>query len=255
MNTPKWNAVLADRSDTDSIELSSMLLQHCPEVSVLAQVSNVEKTIACIQQLSPNLLFCNDILSDGTVFEVLSQLIGFHGQIVLMSAAGPSVISALRQQGFEHILKPISVEGLVHLMERLEIRTAPFTHAQASSLEGGRQEKFSNITINASGVQHFIHLFDIIHFEGDGNYTTLFLVDNRKIVVSKPLKHFEDILPAKYFFRVHQSHIINLLHIQSAQSSDLKAIRLTNGSSALLSRRKKKEFIGWLNQKLPHEKP
>jgi len=254
MNTPKWKAVLADRSDTDSIELSSMLLQHCPEVSVLAQVSEVENTIACIQQLSPNLLFCNDILADGTVFEVLGQLNGFQGQIVLMSA-GPSVISALRQQGFEHILKPISVESLMHLMERLEIRTAPFTHEQASSLEGGRQEKFSSITVNASGVQHFIHLFDIIHFEGDGNYTTLFLVDNRKIVVSKPLKHFEKMLPAKYFFRVHQSHIINLLHIQSVQSRDLKAIRLTNGSSALLSRRKKKEFVWWLNQKLPHEKP
>ncbi len=255
MNRLKWNAVLADRSSKDTIALAALLAQHCPEVSVLAQVSDIENTVACVQKHKTNLLFCNDILTDGTVFEVLGQLNGYEGHLVLVSASGSSLISTLRRQGFDFLLKPISVECLMLLMARLEIQTVPVSPLPTALTESIRAEKFSNLVVNASGEQHFIHLFDVIQFEGDGNYTPLFLVDNRKIVVSKPLKHFEEMLPAKYFFRVHQSHIINILHIHSTQSSDLKAVRLTNGSSVVLARRKKQAFVGWLNQKLPFEKP
>ncbi|MCF8367908.1 MAG: LytTR family transcriptional regulator [Bacteroidales bacterium] len=49
-----------------------------------------------------------------------------------------------------------------------------------------------------------------IAIEADGNYSTFYPVDRRKIVISKTTKDLEETLTDQGFHRIHKFHIVNI---------------------------------------------
>ena len=88
----------------------------------------------------------------------------------------------------------------------------------------------------------------VVRCESDSNYTTIFLKRNVKMIISKTLKEFEDLLPERHFFRVHNSHIINLLCVQKYVRGDGGHLVLRNGSIVPVSRAKKASLLECLQQ-------
>ena len=122
-----------------------------------------------------------------------------------------------------------------------------YRHDQEPSNYKATQTKFiqsGKIILNTKENLYLIRLEEIVRLEADFGYTTFFTMDGQKIVVCKTLKEYEDLLPATLFFRVHQSHLINLdqIRIVSRKNGGLEAI-MTDGSSLPVSRRKKELFI------------
>jgi two-component system, LytTR family, response regulator len=88
-----------------------------------------------------------------------------------------------------------------------------------------------------------INTDDIIRVEAQNNYSHFYFTNRSKVIVSKTLKEYDDLLCTKNFFRVHQSHLINLNHIESVHSSDGDYVLLSAGHRVEISRRKKQEFL------------
>ena len=88
---------------------------------------------------------------------------------------------------------------------------------------------------------------DIVRLQSESNYTLFFLVGNKKVLVAKTLKNFEEKLLSYNFLRIHQSHLINLAHMKEIDHGDNLAI-MTDGSKVEISKRKKKEFIDSLEK-------
>ncbi|NOR87403.1 MAG: DNA-binding response regulator, partial [Bacteroidales bacterium] len=82
----------------------------------------------------------------------------------------------------------------------------------------------------------------IIRCEADKGYTEFYLRNGKKILVSKGLKDYDDLLSDFNFIRTHQSHLINLDYIDSFEKSDGGYILMTDGSTVPVSSRKK-EFV------------
>lgn len=89
----------------------------------------------------------------------------------------------------------------------------------------------------------FYEINDIIHLEANSNYTQIYFNNQSKILASKTLKDFEELLPEEKFFRVHHSHLINLNYIKKYIRGDGGQIELQNGTYVDVSRRKKEEFL------------
>jgi len=248
MTTPKWNTIIADDAPADRQILKDILKDACPQVNVLAEVSDVAETIACIRTRGVDLVFCNVSLRDGDVFEVIDRLSGFKGHFIILAQDEGFALRAFRSRAFDYLLKPISTETVLDVIRRLEIDLLKLNPPREDQDRNFQKQKFGAILLNAAGLQHVIQITDIIHLEGDGNYTTVHIDNGDKILVSKPLKHFEDILPAKSFYRVHQSHIINFSFVKSVQNGDVHLINLSNGNAVPLARRKKDLFLMWLSQ-------
>ena len=248
MTNPKWNSIILESDPAESNLLKTMLRKHCPQVKVLAEATEISKAIHCLQTFEANLVFCNVLLHDGNAFDMIDQLDGFHGCLVFLSHNQEHALRAFKYNAFDYLLKPVTPEVLLDVVGRLEQRSAHADNAQEALDEENQKKKFSTIILHAAGVQHVVQIADIVRLEGDGNYATAFLNNGEKILVSKPLKHFEDILPARKFFRVHQSHIVNLNSVKSVQSGDAHLINLTNGSTVPLARRKKDPFLVWLSR-------
>ncbi len=83
----------------------------------------------------------------------------------------------------------------------------------------------------------------IIRCQADRAYCNFYLTDNRKILVSKPMKDFEEILNSKTFLKVHKSAIVNIKHIEKFVRGKAGYLLMSDGSSVNVSVRKKEELL------------
>jgi len=241
---PIWTTILVDESPSDLKLLKRLLLEHYPQVKILAEAPDAAHAMAAIRQLKPNLVFCCCRLGTGNAFDLLDQLDHYDGHMVFSCEDESFALKAIRHNALGYLLKPISVAQLLEVMARLELRTSTAELETRSKTEA--KKKFTPLILSSAGMQHIVQIPDIIHLHGDGNYSTVYTTLGEKILVSKPLKHFEDILPAKNFFRVHQSHMVNIENVRSVNNGDAQSINLSNGNSVPLARRKKDMFMSWL---------
>ncbi|MES1224764.1 MAG: LytTR family DNA-binding domain-containing protein, partial [Bacteroidota bacterium] len=85
---------------------------------------------------------------------------------------------------------------------------------------------------------------EIMRLEASLNYTNIFLIDKQKILVAKTLKEFENMLSEYDFFRVHNSHLVNLHYVSNYNKGKGSSyITLSDGTSIEVSVRRKEEFI------------
>jgi len=247
MTRLEWNSLIADGDASDSKYLKMLLQKSHPQVSILAEPTTLDDAIDCIQKRDINLIFCNYKLKDGTAFDLFDRMRNFKGHLILLHETDEFALRAFRDyNAFDYLRKPVSAIELEKVIERLEIRNTQSDPNGEVSNRSSQHKKFAAIILNAGGLQHIVQILDIVSLEGDGNYTVVYLTSGEKIMVTKPLKHFEDVLPAKYFFRVHQSYIVNILYVKSVQNGDSQIINLSNMNSVPLARRKKEDFLTWL---------
>jgi DNA-binding LytR/AlgR family response regulator len=107
--------------------------------------------------------------------------------------------------------------------------------------------KYSNEVLRISGLV-FVPVTDIIRCESDVNYTTLHLRDRQKLVVAKTLKEFEELLADYNFFRVHNSHLINLAYVKSYNKGKGGSVTMTDLATVAVSTRRKEEFLKKLSE-------
>jgi two-component system LytT family response regulator len=75
----------------------------------------------------------------------------------------------------------------------------------------------------------FVPFDDIIFCQAEGSYSSFFLIGDRKILVSKPIKHYANTLPKDLFFRCHKSFLIQIKHLTHLDKSG--DITMSNGMS------------------------
>lgn len=90
---------------------------------------------------------------------------------------------------------------------------------------------------------YVVNVDDIIRCEATGNYTQFYLTDNRKLLVSKTLKEYEDLLQPYNFYRLHHSHLINLRHLERYNKKEGGSIIMSDQSTVPVSLRKKEQLL------------
>jgi two-component system LytT family response regulator len=89
----------------------------------------------------------------------------------------------------------------------------------------------------------FVNTADIIFCESDSNYTKVVLKEGKRILVSKPMKEIDDTLSGNDFYRIHNSFLINLNHINKYVRGDGGYVVMNDGTPVSISRTRKQEFV------------
>lgn len=105
-----------------------------------------------------------------------------------------------------------------------------------------KTENLAKIIISTMEDTVFLEIGEIVRIVGSSNYSTFYLTGGEKVMASKGLKYFEDMLPQNKFFRVHQSHLINLRFLKRIWNQD-GVIDLSNGEQVPLARTRKNELL------------
>jgi len=99
------------------------------------------------------------------------------------------------------------------------------------------------LALGTADAVHFVTPSQIIRIEADSNYSTFYLTDGSKIMVSKTLKEYAELLENNGFFRAHQSHLINLTYLKQYDKKQGGSIILTNKDIVPLVARRKEKLL------------
>lgn len=94
--------------------------------------------------------------------------------------------------------------------------------------------------------KHAFALDEVIRLEASSNYTLIYALNKRPLMVAKVLAAYEEELAAMGFVRVHRSHLVNKQYICTVDGSG--NIVMADRQSIDIPRRKRKEVMNQLKQ-------
>jgi two-component system LytT family response regulator len=244
------NAIIIDDEERARNTLSSLLLNYCPEITVLATCANVPDGVLAINKHKPDVVFLDIEMPDYNGFELLGFFREIDFDIIFVTAYSEYAIKAFEISAVDYILKPIDIDQLKNSVEKLKQKKLHSQMQEQIELlkESYKGDDIRKIALSMSNGLTFVEIADIVLLEADGAYTTFYLKDGQKILVSKKLKFYEDILSNRsFFFRTHRSYFVNVNYIKKYSRSD-NAILMDNDFSITISRDRKQEFESLLKE-------
>lgn len=246
MNSPMKALIVEDEFHSRET-LKGFLREYCPEVELLEEAAQVEDAVFKISSLRPELVFMDIELQTGTGFDVLQRVSHLDFHLIFTTAFEHYAIKAIKFSSIDYLLKPIDREELQAAVQKaLQLRVMEDRQRLLENLlsnlknPGSENHKISLST--AEGVE-FIPTKEILFCEANGAYTQFNLSDGRKLLVSKNLKEYENILQNLPFMRVHNSFLINLEEVKKYVRSEGGYIVMNNDKQVSISPSKKEEFL------------
>lgn len=223
--------------------LEMMLLDF--DVKIHGHATGVNEAYELIKTIQPDVVFLDIELVDGSSFDLLDKFSNIDFKVIFVTGYDNFAVKAFRYNAIDYLMKPIHQQELKSALERIQ---KPVKHEsvdfQVRQLLHSIQKKtLDRLLIHTTEGISVIPQNQIYRLESDGNYTTIYTMTNQKHIASLNLKNYEEILPEPPFFRIHQSHIININYITKVLKEDGGFVVLENGSKIPIARRRKDEFV------------
>ncbi len=245
-------AIIVDDEHYGRKALQSALAQYCPQVDLLQVCEGPEEALQAIRSQRPHLVFLDIQMPKMSGFDVLQELTPIEFEVIFVTSYDQYAIKAIKFSALDYLLKPLDVDDLIQAVNkaavRLEEKGSSYRYQSVLNnirYKSGKIEKLAVPTME--GIDFFL-TDDIIYCQANGNYTTLYLTNNEKPIISKSLKEFDNLLAGSGFCRVHNSSLINLHHVQKYMKGEGGFVILTDGHHVDISRRRKDAFINMLDK-------
>jgi two-component system, LytTR family, response regulator len=240
-------AVIID-DEKEQRELHKMILEtYCPAIQVVGEANGVAAGVTLINKLAPDLVLLDIEMGDGTGFDLLKKLIPIEFKVIFVTAHHEFAVKAFKFSALDYLLKPIDPEELqLAVQKALSLHSQDKMKLQLSVLLSNIQDfagEVKKLILKDSENIHLVSIGEIVRLESEKNYTTFFLTENRKILISKTLKEYEQILEDKGFFRCHQSHLVNLNYLVKIDKRDGGSLLMKDGVLLPLATRRKEELM------------
>jgi len=245
-----YTAVLVDDMPNALQLLQSDLAMNHPEIEVIGTVNSVVSAAKLLLTKSPDILFLDIMLGDGTGFDVLEIIPDLKSKVIFVTASDEYAIKAFKFAAIDYLLKPYGDDELAKAINKAKLQMAPDKEQlsilkETLSTPTSKPTKISLHTLEKISV---VAINDIIRCVSDNNNTQFYLSDGKKIFVTKTLKYFADMLKDCGFMRTHQSHLVNLNYVKEFIKSDGGYLILTDGSNVPVSVRKRVEVLDKLKR-------
>ncbi len=242
------NAIIIDDEQHNVTNLQRLLEQHCKEVTIVATANNAEDGITMIKTHQPNLVFLDIQMPGKTGFDLLLALPRVDFEIVFVTAFDQYGIPAVKFSAMDYLVKPVNVEELKGAVQKAVSRKSNSMEHLMAILKQGGQRQEHRIALPSAKETRFVYVKDIVRCESNNSYTTFFMQDGEKIVVSVSIYEYTEMLGEYGFLRCHQSHIINKQFVRSMVKEGGFYLQMQNGEKIPVSRDKKdwvkKEMLG-----------
>ena len=243
-------AILVDDELSSLQNLRQKLEEYCPSIKVAASIQKPEEAIFLINHHKPDVLFLDIEMPRISGFRLLEELGDYDADIIFTTAYNHFAIEAMRLSAFDYLVKPVAITDLQNTVNRLLQQRSKQTKERLNVLKQSISENKSQenkIAVPTNEGLEFVVIKNIIRIESSSNYSRLFLVNGQSLFVTRLLKDFEELLLPYRFFRIHNSHMINLNYIRKYIRGEGGQVVMDNGDVVDVSRRKKEEFLSLLN--------
>ena len=242
------NAIIIDDEKHCIDHLEGLIHNYCQStIRVLGSFQTVEDGLQAITRLQPDLVFLDIHVGDVNGFDLLSRLPAIPFDIIFVTAYEKYAIQAFKFSAIDYLLKPADPDDLLQAVGRL----------QQKKLKEESTQKLETLFYNLKNIPGlskritvptvkglvFLPVNDILRCESHINYTSIFLKDGQKLTVARTLKEFEELLSDYNFYRVHNSHLINLACIKSYHKGKGGSVSMADNTEIEVSTRRKDELL------------
>jgi len=237
-------AIIIEDELNSRATLYNMLTNFCEGVDVVAQAGTINEGVEFIIHHKPNLVFLDIELPSENGFKLFDYFEEPDFEIIFTTAYDQYALKAFKRSAIDYLLKPIDLEELRNALEKAKKKK----HNEQSLIQYKiLRENLNNIlrrlALPTMDGLIFVDLDEIIHCEAQGNYTIFHLVGDEKVMVSKTLKIYSELLEDFNFFRINRSHLINLNKVRKFGRQKSPSVTLVNGTILPLSEARRKEFL------------
>jgi len=190
------------------------------------------------------LVFLDIEMPFGNAFDLLEKVTDRDFETVFVTAYNQYAMEALNQHAAYYLMKPINIDELIkavayvqEIMEKEAVLENKVIQPKLKAIEG-------KITLPQRDGFQVLNVTDILYCQADDNYTHIYLV-NKKILVSKTLKYFEEALSDFAFARIHKSYLVNVNEVVKYRKGKGGSVVISNGKELLVSASRKKEFLAY----------
>jgi two-component system LytT family response regulator len=238
-------ALIIDDENRTRDLIAKMINSFGLDIEAIPAGENVKSGIKAIEEHQPDIVFLDIQMPDGTGFDLLKAVPNKNFEVIFITAHEEFAIKAIKFSALDYILKPVDPEELKAAVERaLEAMNEKRDESQFEALNHNiSPQQKRRLVLKTQESVHVVDLDQIIRCESDRNYTSFFLTENRKILVSKTLKEFESLLVGHNFIRVQQSHLINLDYVDRYNKGNGGSVVMRDGSEVPLSPAKREIFF------------
>ena len=207
---------------------------------VVGEAASITGAKTMLLESKPDMVFLDIELEDGSGFNLLEQIPQIDFKLVFITAFNEFALKAFKYNALDYILKPIAPEELKNTLERVEsmVYVEKETKALLENLKENKESKVQKIAIKTAKKMHLLEVDSILYCQSDGSYTKI-VTEHESILVSKNLKHYQELLPEDIFIRTHQSYLVNKKHIRGLENDN---ILLKNDEIVAISARRKAEI-------------
>ncbi len=235
-------AIVVDDIEKFRGNLIQDLNDYCPNVEVVGTADGVVSAAKEIKTLKPDVVFLDIQINQGTAFDLLEILGEVDFKIIFTTASDEFAIKAFKLSAIDYLLKPIDIDELKAAVSKLKVDNVDDYELLQSNI---KEEDKSNkrLALHSQDKIEIVEIGNIIRCESNMNYTQFFFKDGSKMLVTKTLKEFDKMLSGFGFYRVHQSHLINIDHLKEYIKIDGGYLKMLDGSSVPISTRKKSAVL------------
>lgn len=234
--------------EPDAVDfISSLIGEYCPALEVCGKAHNVKDGVALVSEVKPEVVFLDVEMPNGTGFDLLTHFPRKDFDVIFVTAFNHYAIQAIKFSAVDYILKPINIKEFIDSVNKVVQKRATNSVSVNENfdvlLENLRTPHPTRLVIPTSDGREYLNPNNIIRIEADRSYSWFFINDKRKILVSKHLKEFQDLLNDRNFFRPHNSHLINLDFVKKFIRHDGGYIEMSDGAKVPVSRNRKDLFL------------
>jgi two-component system, LytTR family, response regulator len=244
-------AIVVDDEAPSREVMCNYLRDFCTDVEVVATASSVKSAYRAIQKHNPDVVFLDIEMPDGKGFDLLKMFGKINFRVIFVTAYSDYAIKAFRVNAADYLLKPVKIDELSAAVEKIrnENRWTYDVEKVAELLKSMTENMTFQPTIVVSNIKGFevLKINEIIMCKADGYCTNFYLEGKKKIISSKNLKQYEDLLSEHNILRVHHSYLVNLSHVQSFTRQG--EIILTENNKASLGDSFRNAFLGKFHKK------
>lgn len=241
----KLTSIIVEDEETSRKILKNYLKKYCPNVEVIGEAENVEEALILIRNNNLDMVFLDVEMPYGNAFDLLDKVGDINFETVFVTAYNHYAMDALNAHASYYLMKPISIDELIKAVDYVtEIKTKEDA-LQNQVLTPKTNVVNGKITIPQQNGFEVINTADILYCKADDNYTEIYLNTNKKKLVSKTLKYFEDILKDTSFARVHKSYLVNVNEVVKYLKGKGGSVVLSNGKEIMVSASKKSDLLSY----------
>lgn len=226
------------------------LQRNFADIKVVGEAASVTDAIEVISETNPQLVLLDIELADGNCFQVLQKCKPYSFKPIFITAYNQYAIKAIKFSAIDYILKPVNE---FEFCNAVQLAINHLGSDKDTIQTDNFQDHYNNspgtkkMVLRTTEALHIFSITDILYCKSDNSYTTFFISNGEKIMVSKSIKEYDDLLSGFQFIRPHQSYLVNMEAISRIDKSDGGFIVMKDGKEIPISSRRKQLIIDKMN--------